>query len=296
MKINKKIKILDFKLSKILNWGLFWAYKSRFSWNWMEFSEHREYNFWDSIKTIDWKASSKIWEMFIKKYEEERDLNVLFFLDDTESMSFWSHNITKKDLLIDIFYSLSLSAYYNNDNIWGAIYDETWIEFINYKKSRNNIYKIINILDNNISKRNKHFYWKNILEWDNKINNIFKYLISRKIDNNLIFLLTDSTKKIDEKLLKLASEKNDIIIINIFDYFENNLSDLIWDLVINEWNNLLNINLSNKKELDKYKKNRKNKLEYFKESIEKNKVWYIKVDTKSDVFKELLLYFSKIKN
>jgi hypothetical protein len=46
MKINKKIKVLDFKLSKILNWGLFGAYKSKFSWNWMEFSEHKEYHFW----------------------------------------------------------------------------------------------------------------------------------------------------------------------------------------------------------------------------------------------------------
>ena len=59
MKINKKIKILDFKLSKILNWWLFWAYKSKFSWNWMEFAEHKEYHFWDHVKDIDWKASSK---------------------------------------------------------------------------------------------------------------------------------------------------------------------------------------------------------------------------------------------
>ncbi len=288
MKINKKIKVLDFKLSKILNWWLFWAYKSKFSWNWMEFSEHRQYIFWDHVKNIDWKASSKTWEMYVKNYEEERELNVLFFLDNTESMWFWSDKITKKDLLIDIFYSLWLSAYYNNDNIWWVVYDEKNINFIDYKKSRENIYKIIDILE---QEKNEKINKKNI----NKINDILNYLIKNKIKENLIFILTDATDQIDEKLLKLVSNKNDIVFINIFDYFENNLSNLLWDIVLNNWKDFLNIDVSNDK-LDEYKTYRKNKLGHFKNSIEKNKLGYIQIDTKSDIFKELLGYFSKIKN
>jgi hypothetical protein len=287
MKINKKIKVLDFKLSKILNWGLFGAYKSKFSWNWMEFSEHKEYHFWDHVKNIDWKASSKTWEMYVKKYEEERDLNVLFFLDNTESMSFWSDKITKRDLLIDIFYSLSLSAYYNNDNIWWAIYDEYWISFINYKKSRENIYKIIDILE----KEKQEKFNKDT----NKINKILDYLVTNNLSENLIFILTDSTEKVNEKLLKLVSNNNDVVIINIFDYFENNLSDLLWDVVLNKWNNFASIDISNEK-LEEYKKHRKNQLWHFKDIIEKNKLWYIKIDTKSDILKELMGYFSKVNN
>jgi len=291
MKINKKIKVLDFKLSKILNWGLFGAYKSKFSWNWMEFSEHRQYHFWDHVKNIDWKASSKTWEMYVKKYEEERDLNVLFFLDNTKSMSFWSSNITKRDLLIDIFYSLSLSAYYNNDNIWWAIYDESWIDFINYKKSRENIYKMIDILEK-IPHPNPLPKGEGTI---GKINKILDYLVSNKVSENLIFILTDSTDKVDEKLLKLVSNNNDVVIINIFDYFENNLSELLWDVVLNEWKDFINIDVSNEK-LEEYKKYRKNKLWHFKNIIEKNKLWYIKIDTKSDIFKELMWYFSKVSN
>jgi hypothetical protein len=60
-----------------------------------------------------------------------------------------------------------------------------------------------------------------------KINKILDYLVSNKVSENLIFILTDSTDKVDEKLLKLVSNNNDVVIINIFDYFENNLSELL---------------------------------------------------------------------
>jgi uncharacterized protein (DUF58 family) len=147
MKISKKIQILNFKLSKILNWWLFWAYKSKFSGNWMEFSEHKEYFFWDHIKNIDWKASGRSNQLVVKKYEEERDLNVLFILDNTKSMDFWSMDKTKKELLEEVFYSLALSAYNNNDNIWGIIFDENKIEFVDYKKNISNIYRMLEILE-----------------------------------------------------------------------------------------------------------------------------------------------------
>lgn len=292
MKINKRIKVLDFKLSKILNWGLFWAYKSKFSWSWMEFSEHREYYFWDHVKNIDWKASNKTGEMFVKKYEEERDLNVLFFLDNSDSMNFWSHNITKKDLLLEIFYSLSLSAYYNNDNIWWAILNDKGVSFIDYKKSRDNIYRIIDFLEKNNEIHSKK---NSFLEWKSTLNNILHYLITHKINNNLVFILTDDVSNIDEKLLKLATNRNEIVVINIFDYFENNLSDLLWSLTINNENTFLNIDLSTNEKKDKYINNRYNQIEYLKNILEKNRVWYINIDTKSDIFKKLMWYFNKIK-
>lgn len=287
MKINKKIKILEFKLSKILNWWLFWAYKSNFSGNWMEFSEHREYIFWDHVKDIDWKASNKTNQMYVKKYEEERDLNVLFVLDNSESMKFWSQDKTKKWLLEEVFYSLSLSAYYNNDNIWWIIYDWKDFNFISNKKSKNNIYKILNLLEINN---------KLILDTynTNKANNILKDLVKKWIKNNLIFILTDNIFNIDEKLLRLVSNKNELIFINIFDYFENNLTKLWWNISLNLWSRYLNIDLNNKNKVNKYVKIREKEIREIKLIFEKNKVWYINLDTKSDIFKELIWYFSKV--
>ncbi len=295
MNIQKKIKTLDFKLSKILNGALFWAYKSKFSWNWMEFEEHKEYNFWDSLKDIDWKASAKTENMYVKKYELEKDLNVLFILDNSFSMKFWSQEQTKKEILIEIFYSLAMSAYYNNDNIWAIIFDEEKLDFINYKKSRNNIYKILEeILSHPLipSLKTKGREKKNFEK--NKLQKIFSYLINRRIKNNLIFILTDQTENIDEKSLKMIWENNEIIFINIFDIFEKELVNIDWNISFNFWKNFLNINLDKKKNLD-YKKRIEKKIKILEETFRKNRIWYIEIDTKSDIFSKLLWYFNNIK-
>lgn len=290
MKISKKVQILDFKLSKILNWWLFWAYKSNFSGNWMEFSEHSEYNFWDQIKNIDWKASSKTDSMFIKKYEEERDLNVFFILDNTTSMKFWSQDITKKQLLEEVFYSLAMSAYQKNDNIWWMVFNEEETFYIDYKKSKNNIYRILDILEN----RDNNFNPVGEKE-ENKFKRIFEYIINKWVKDNLIFILTDYIGDIDEKLLRLVSNKNEVIYINIFDYFENNLANIQWGVSLNLWNNFLNIDLSKWDKISEYNILRQNKIKYNKALLNKNKVWYINIDTKSDIFQELMIYFLKLK-
>jgi hypothetical protein len=109
------------------------------------------------------------------------------------------------------------------------------------------------------------------------INNIFKKIIKQKINNNLIFILTDKTD-FSEKELKILSQNNEIIIINIFDYFENNLSlekketNNFMNLSLNFVDNFININLSNSKKIEEYKKLRKNKIEKLKFSLRKNNI------------------------
>ena len=289
MEINKKIKTLELKLSKILNWWLFWAYKSKFSGNWMEFDEHKEYEFWDSLKDIDWKASSKTWTIYSKKYEEQRDLNVLFVLDNSKTMSFGSQNKTKKETLEEVFYSLALSAYYNNDNIWWFVFDEKELKIIDYQKTRENIYKILDVLEWN-SKTLKVELENN----NQKVNKILDYLIKNKTKNNLIFLLTDDIENISEKKLRLISSLNDLVIINIFDIFENELVDFKTDISLKDDNNFINISLDKNKS-EKYKIIRKNKIKFLKEICIKNSIWYIYIDNNTDIFFELMKYFNWIK-
>jgi len=292
MDINKKIKIIEFKLSKLLNWWLFWAYKSKFHWNGMEFAEHREYIFWDSLKDIDWKTSWKTNHVYVKKYEEERDVKVLFLLDDSLSMKFWSQEITKKELLIEVFYSLALSAYFNNDNLWAFLFNYDKYEYIDYKKTKSNIFKIL-------EKLKKEEYSNNFNLWNNselnKLDKILEQLKKTNIKNNLIFILTDETERIDEKLLKIIWKENEIVFINIFDYLENNISDLSWNISLSLDNSFLNLDLSNRKKVDNYQKLRNKNLKYLSKMFRKNNIWYIKIDTNDDIFSKLMWYFYKIK-
>ncbi len=284
MSIEKKIKLLDFKLKKNIWSNLFWIYKTSFHWKWIEFTEHKEYNFWDSIKDIDWKVSAKSWNIYSKKYEEERDLDVLFFIDISKSMDFWITDKTKKDIQEEIFYSLAFSAIQNNDSVWAFIYDTKILEYIPNSKWITNIFKIIE----NIEKYRKNSSWEKntikLIEYINKIN----------INKNLIFILTDDTNFNDEKVLKIFWTKNEVILINIFDYFENNLIDENVNITLKSWNSFLNINLDNHKKIQNFRKLRKEKIKFLEKSLNKSNIWYINIDNTKNIYKELVWYFSKI--
>ena len=284
MDSTKKIKLLDFKLTKSI-WNLFFGlFKSKFNWNWINFAEHREYIFWDSVKNIDWKASSKSEKIFVKKFEEEKEIDVLFLIDTNSSMLFSSWNKSKLDILEEVFYTLSFSAYKNLNNFWVLFFWGENSDFLPYKKDFWNILKTIEALENiKISDK--------IIE--NRLENIFSFLAKHKTKNKLIFVLSDAVLEEENKDLKILWIANQIIFINIFDYLENKLDKIPENLDLSYNKDFLNISLKSKK-IEEFNELRAKKLEKFSHILQKNNIWYVYLDTKKDVFKEMVSYFNKI--
>ena len=284
MQVTKKIKLIDFKLTKSIWNLLFGLYKSRFCWNWINFFEHREYVFWEPVKNIDWKASSKAQKIYSKIFEEEKELNVLFLIDTNSSMLFGSSQKSKKDLLEEVFYALAFSSYKNSDNFWVFLFD--WINDIKlpYKKDFWNIFKTIKILENIENT------WK--IE-KNRLKTQLEKLKKLNIKDNLIFILSDYIFDENDKNLSILSLGNEIIYVNIFDVLENNLNDFWNEISLNSWTKFLEIS-QNSKKIEKFNFLRKQKIKNFENILKKNNIWYIFLDTEKDVFKELYHYFSKI--
>ena len=284
MQVTKKIKLIDFKLTKSIWNLLFGLYKSRFCWNWINFFEHREYVFWEPVKNIDWKASSKAQKIYSKIFEEEKELNVLFLIDTNSSMLFGSSQKSKKDLLEEVFYALAFSSYKNSDNFWVFLFD--WINDIKlpYKKDFWNIFKTIKILENIENT------WK--IE-KNRLKIQLEKLKKLNIKDNLIFILSDYIFDENNKNLSILSLGNEIIYVNIFDVLENNLNDFWNEISLNSWTKFLEIS-QNSKKIEKFNFLRKQKIKNFENILKKNNIWYIFLDTEKDVFKELYHYFSKI--
>ncbi len=284
MEINKKIKLLDFKLKKDLWTMLFWAYKSIFSWNWIDFLEHREYLPWDPVKNIDWKTVWKTDKIYSKVFEEDRDLNVLFILDLSWNIDLGFFSKTKKDLLEEVFYYLSMSCNYSWDNIGVYL---LWIEekpiFISYKKWLTNIYKTIKYIEDN----EKYLD----IDFKKELINISK----KNINKNLIFILSDNLSSNDNDWLKFLSQKNEVIYLWIFDYFENNLYQTNANISLWNKNDFINISLDDKKKILKYRELRNSKIIEFKTFLNKFSIDYLLLDTKKDIYKELYLFFSKLK-
>src|ERR1044071_8351564 len=54
----------------------------------VEFADHRNYVPGDDFRYLDWNLYGRLDRLFLKLYEEERELPVRIFLDASESMSF----------------------------------------------------------------------------------------------------------------------------------------------------------------------------------------------------------------
>jgi uncharacterized protein (DUF58 family) len=54
----------------------------------VEFADHRNYTHGDDFRYLDWNLYGRLEKLFLKLYEEERELPVRIFLDSSESMTF----------------------------------------------------------------------------------------------------------------------------------------------------------------------------------------------------------------
>jgi hypothetical protein len=93
--------------------------------------------------------------------------------------------------------------------------------FVEHKKSKNNIYKILEKLG--LGQTHRSAPTDKNVGMNLCVHPELQEIISRKIKNNLIFILTDKAENFDKKILKNINNQNEIIIINIFDNFENSL-------------------------------------------------------------------------
>ena len=94
----KKVRQIEIKTRGLVNQVFSGEYHSVFKGRGMEFSEVREYQFGDDIRSIDWNVTARFGSAFVKQYVEERELTVILLVDTSGSGAFGSVERTKSDL------------------------------------------------------------------------------------------------------------------------------------------------------------------------------------------------------
>ena len=266
----KKIQELEINIKKYLYGDFFGVYKTAFKGQGIDFTELKEYSFWDPIKNIDWNASAKHKRLFTKLYEQERDLNVLFLLDIWASMHFWTKEKTKLKLLEEIFFLLAMCAQHTNDSIWSLLFFDKEYIFFDFKKWEENIVKTIKT----IHKKQATTFWD--------LNQAIKYTQKLKIKESLIFIITDDIEQHKWPLHTLQAN-NEIIYINIFDPYENTWSDYF---SLSLWGNKKSLHdfFIWWKQKRRFEQQRKNKIKTLEKTLRKNRIDYLNLNTQSDIF------------
>lgn len=81
-----ELRRIQLRSRKLVTGDLLGQYRSAFRGSGLVFSDLREYQPGDDIKHIHWKATARTGTVFVKSFEEERQLRVLLAVDTSPSM------------------------------------------------------------------------------------------------------------------------------------------------------------------------------------------------------------------
>ena len=98
----QKIRQIEISTRRTVNDVLGGQYHSVFKGRGMEFSEVREYQPGDDIRSIDWNVTARTGHPFIKKFTEERELTVMLLVDVSGSEIFGSVRQLKNELAAEV--------------------------------------------------------------------------------------------------------------------------------------------------------------------------------------------------
>lgn len=184
-------------------------YTSVFMGRSMNFEDLREYVPGDSIRDIDWKASSRSRNLLVKRYVAEKKHNILLLMDsgikmtgDTPSGS------SKKEVALYTMGTISYLAYKNGDNI-GAIYSKDGL--IKYHQFKTGLLNVEQIL---ASYQAEGFSGKSC-----DISRTVDYIINNFRRKMIIFIITDmkGMSAISDPQLKRLICRHDVLFVNITD-------------------------------------------------------------------------------
>lgn len=274
----RKIEIRTRRLSKNIFSG---EYHSAFKGKGMAFSEVREYQYGDDIRTIDWNVTARFNHPYIKVFEEERELTVMMLVDVSSSGVFGTQSSLKRDLITEICAVLAFSSLQNNDKVGVVLFSDKIEKFIPPKKGRTHILRIIRELIN-FEPTSKGTDLAEAMRYTH-------HIIKKK---SIVFILSDFFDKDYEEALKIISKKHDTIAIQIYDEREKEMPNMgLVRVIDSETGSIIWLDTSNKAIREEFKSNRREQFRKLDELLRKNSIDSLRIATNQSYISSLMNFF-----
>jgi uncharacterized protein (DUF58 family) len=141
--IRKKIKLLEISTRKLVNSVFVGQYHSAFKGQGMTFAEFREYVPGDDVRAISWTLTARTGKTFIKKFDEDRELTLIFAVDLSGSVDYGSQKYFKGEVITHLAALLGFSAQKNNDHVGLLMFSDQVEYFVPPKKGRGHIQRLL---------------------------------------------------------------------------------------------------------------------------------------------------------
>ncbi|WP_034042597.1 DUF58 domain-containing protein [Wocania ichthyoenteri] len=279
----KKVRKIEIKTRRLSDHIFGGEYHSTFKGRGMTFSEVRQYQFGDDVRSIDWNVTARYNEPYVKVFEEERELTMMLMVDVSGSELFGTKEQFKNEVITEIAATLAFSATQNNDKIGLILFSDKVELFIPPKKGRSHVLRII----------------RELIEFhpESRQTNLaeaLKFLTNVMKKKAIVFVMSDFIADDYHQTMKIVSGKHDVTGIRVYDKREEQIPNLgMVQMEDEETGELMLVNTSSKKVRLNYGKFYQEKVNYYKDSFTKSGAGSIDCRVDESYVKKLLGYFKR---
>jgi len=281
--ILKKVRKIEIKTRRLSDHIFSGEYHSSFKGRGMTFSEVRQYQYGDDVRSIDWNVTARYNEPYVKVFEEERELTMILMVDVSGSEFFGTSQQFKKNTITEIAATLAFSAIQNNDKVGLLLFSDQVELYIPPKKGKSHVLRIIRELIEFKPKSSK-----------TNISEALKFMSSVQNKKAIVFMLSDFLDDEYETTLKIMGRKHDVTGIRVFDKHEVTMTNIgLVPMLDAETKEVLLVNTASKKVRNSYNSYYLKTVDYFEKSFGHSGAGVINTQIGESYVKKLLLYFKQ---
>ncbi|MDX9730141.1 MAG: DUF58 domain-containing protein [Bdellovibrionales bacterium] len=281
--IRKKVRLLEISTRKLVNSLFTGSYHSAFKGQGMTFSEFREYVPGDDVRTISWPLTARTGKVYIKKFDEERELTLMLVVDVSGSLDFGTGNEFKGEVATHLSALLGFAAQKNNDHVGLLLFSDQVEHFVPAKKGRGHVNRIL-----------RDLYYQKPLHHATKINSAVQYLQGVLKKRAIVFVFSDFYDDSFAEAMKTMSKKHDVIAVVVDDPAERNLPDVgLVDMRDAETGEVFTVDTGSYAFRKEFEAEMKKRREVRERELRKAGVDRIDVSTNADFVAPLAAYFRR---
>ncbi len=213
--ILRQVKLIELRTRGLVNSVFTGEYRSVFKGQGMEFSEVREYQPGDEVRSIDWNVTARMGRPFVKRFIEERELTVMLLVDLSGSERFGTVRRFKSELASELAAVLAMAAVRNNDRVGVLIFTDRIEHVVPPRKGRRHVLRIIRDL----------LAFEPVGRGTDLVAAI-DYTARMLKEHAIVFIVSDFLSADIDHPLKLMAQRHDVVAVTVEDPSERDLPDI----------------------------------------------------------------------
>ncbi|MDB4871289.1 MAG: hypothetical protein JWL97_2293 [Gemmatimonadales bacterium] len=279
--ILRQVKLIELRTRGLVNSVFTGEYRSVFKGQGMEFSEVREYQPGDEVRSIDWNVTARMRRPFVKRYIEERELTVMLVVDLSGSERFGTVKRFKSELASELAAVLAMSAIRNNDRVGVLLFTDRVEHVIPPRKGRRHVLRIIRDL----------LAFEPVGRGTDMVTAI-DYVARMLNEHAIVFIVSDFLEADIDHPLKLLAQRHDVVAVTVEDPSERLLPDIgVARLIDPETGETFEVDTSSPLVRDSYSQRVSAEREARKHLLRRLAIDEVAVRTEAGVVEPLLRFF-----